>query len=423
MEEQQDTDLWTSFLDALTPFIVPDWGDAISFLPLAVLGLVLLAVLFLALRWRAAAEINRSRVPPRVSLPPPPGVHLPGPSRWPFVLPMAAFLIFFAMAIPPRDESGETASFANLPILIAGLLVAAVALGGWLRDAMSEWRRTAQAVTVGASDHGASGGPLLTHGPATYHAAEATSGAGAVRVAGAPGSPDARSSAAPLSRPPQEPPPGVHLPGPSPWPFFAPLSLTVILLGVIFSAALVVAGIVMGAIAAIGWLRDAGHEYRQVERGHHPEPVTRDPRRVWPGAVVTVYMLVAAVAIFAIVAPNAIAVLNASPSPSGEPAASGGAGGDTLDPAVSIAAENIAFDTNTLTVPAGEPFTIDFQNREAAPHNVAIYGSAALDTEFFLGEVFTGPAERQYQVGALDPGDYYFLCSVHPNMNGTLTAQ
>ena len=34
----------------------------------------------------------------------------------------------------------------------------------------------------------------------------------------------------------------------------------------------------------------------------------------------------------------------------------------------------------------------------------------------------TGPAEANYQVPALDAGDYKFQCSVHPNMTGTLTA-
>ena len=39
------------------------------------------------------------------------------------------------------------------------------------------------------------------------------------------------------------------------------------------------------------------------------------------------------------------------------------------------------------------------------------------------GEVFTGVATRTYDVPALAAGSYQFVCTVHPNMVGTLTAQ
>lgn len=87
-----------------------------------------------------------------------------------------------------------------------------------------------------------------------------------------------------------------------------------------------------------------------------------------------------------------------------------------------IAAQNVAFDVNELTVPAGEPFTIEFDNREAVAHNVAILkGTEPL----FQGEIFTGPGVRTYVVDALPPGEYTFICQVHPiaAMTGTLTVQ
>ena len=36
------------------------------------------------------------------------------------------------------------------------------------------------------------------------------------------------------------------------------------------------------------------------------------------------------------------------------------------------------------------------------------------------GELITGPDEIQYEIPALDAGEYYFLCIVHPTMNGTV---
>ena len=38
----------------------------------------------------------------------------------------------------------------------------------------------------------------------------------------------------------------------------------------------------------------------------------------------------------------------------------------------------------------------------------------------FKGEIFNGVAEKDLQVPALAAGTYQFVCSVHPNMLGTL---
>ena len=40
-----------------------------------------------------------------------------------------------------------------------------------------------------------------------------------------------------------------------------------------------------------------------------------------------------------------------------------------------------------------------------------------------MGDDFKGVATRDYQVPALAAGEYTFVCTVHPNMTGTLTAQ
>lgn len=87
---------------------------------------------------------------------------------------------------------------------------------------------------------------------------------------------------------------------------------------------------------------------------------------------------------------------------------------------LAIAANNLAFDTDCLAAPAGEAFTIEFDNQEAVPHNVAIYDSESAGTTFFQGEIITGPTTTTYEPDPIDQeGNLYFQCDVHPTMNGT----
>jgi plastocyanin len=90
--------------------------------------------------------------------------------------------------------------------------------------------------------------------------------------------------------------------------------------------------------------------------------------------------------------------------------------------ALTIQASNLAFSTNQLSAPAGKPFQIVFENKEAAPHNVAIYTDSSASKPVFKENPFSGPRREVYEVPALDPGQYYFRCDVHPNMSGTLTS-
>jgi plastocyanin len=85
-----------------------------------------------------------------------------------------------------------------------------------------------------------------------------------------------------------------------------------------------------------------------------------------------------------------------------------------------ITAQGTAFDRQQLEVPAGRPFQLLFDNREGAPHNVAIYDEAG--QPLFVGEIFGGPGSRTYDVPAIPTGAYRFRCDVHPEMTGTVTA-
>jgi plastocyanin len=369
-------DLWTSFLNFVSQIVTPTWNDLLQYMPLLILGLVGLSVMYLARVWTANMALNRPRIPQRVTEGPiPPGVHLPGPSVWPFVLPFAGMFVLLGLVLPLPGLPVN-------PILVGlGALLALVGILGWYRDAGREWRRM---------ELGAHAGHLTSH-------------------------------AVVPALPAKEPPPGIHLPGPSPWPFFAPIALMFIFAGLIFGTLMFLAGIVMGAIAAIGWYRDAGHEYHQVEAGHPAEPRTRDPRKAFPMSVVKVYVGIAAVVILITLAPWLFSFL-----PAGGGAAVPSAGGGqtpTANPVIS-AVSIASFEQKEVVVAANVPLKLEFDNKQAGvPHNVGIYDTPARATEIFKGELITGPAKIVYDVPPLAPGSYYFQCDIHPNMNGTLAAK
>lgn len=104
---------------------------------------------------------------------------------------------------------------------------------------------------------------------------------------------------------------------------------------------------------------------------------------------------------------------------SGEPPGGGPPGGGE---APTVVAQGIAFDTDTISLPADRPSSLTFDNRDpGVPHNIAIYTDESLSEALFQGEIVTGPATVQYEVPPLPAGEYYFHCDVHPNMNGTVT--
>lgn len=88
-----------------------------------------------------------------------------------------------------------------------------------------------------------------------------------------------------------------------------------------------------------------------------------------------------------------------------------------------IVAEGIQWTTTCLVAPAGEPFTITMDNRDAdTPHNVAIASDSDFADFLFTGDLETGPGVFEYDVDPLDAGSYPFRCDVHPTMLGTLAA-
>jgi plastocyanin len=94
-------------------------------------------------------------------------------------------------------------------------------------------------------------------------------------------------------------------------------------------------------------------------------------------------------------------------------------GGGGQGAAVTVTAQNIAFDTDTIELPADTESTITLVNEDTEPHNIAIYTDDTVAENLFRGDTVTGD-RIDYTVPPLDAGEYYFQCDVHPTMNGSV---
>lgn len=190
--------IWNAILELLARFVTPDWGALIALLPIAVAALVVLFIAWLVWRLMSLGPPRRGkrRQPPR----PPAGVHLPGPSFAPLFGAVGTALLLFGLvfgglilylglvalalsllywgAEAMRDYDHATAAQSSLPavihpgpppgvhmpgpsfrpviaalaltvlmfglvfggwLLAVGLLMLAISLVGWLRDARAEY--------------------------------------------------------------------------------------------------------------------------------------------------------------------------------------------------------------------------------------------------------------------------------------------
>jgi plastocyanin len=121
-------------------------------------------------------------------------------------------------------------------------------------------------------------------------------------------------------------------------------------------------------------------------------------------------------------APPASAPAMSTAPAASEPASAAPGSPMAIGATLHIAAQNIEFDTNHLDAPAGQAFTLEFDNNDPGiPHNVEIKDASGASR--FKGQIVTGPMKVSYQIPALEAGTYMFVCDVHPNMTGTLTVK
>ena len=199
--------IWTNLINFIAQFVSPDWGKVIGLIPLGVIALFGLYCLWLV---RSLATLGPAERGGRPRSPlPPAGVHMPGPSLAPAfaalgvglvvwglvfraILPIGlivlvlALLYWFregmrdydhveptAIALPALIHDGPPAgvhmpgpSFRPIlaglsmmvivfglvfgaPILVAGFLMLAITLLGWLHDARTEYSLVVEADRTG----------------------------------------------------------------------------------------------------------------------------------------------------------------------------------------------------------------------------------------------------------------------------------
>jgi plastocyanin len=104
-------------------------------------------------------------------------------------------------------------------------------------------------------------------------------------------------------------------------------------------------------------------------------------------------------------------------------AAGGGSSDAPAEADATVTAADMAFQPGTVTVTAGaDTLTIALVNNDAMPHNIAIYSDDSKAEKLFEGEMVTD-GTIVYDIGELAPGEYFFDCSLHPDMTGTLVVE
>jgi plastocyanin len=325
--------------------------------------LAILVVLWLAWTIRRFATAGPTRrAPPRIDPIPPPELHMPGPSAAPILVAFGAASLFGGLVI------GGVALAGGVVVLVATLAI-------WGREAMRDYGHLEPVQTL----------------PAVV----------------------------------REPPPGVHMPGPSIRPFVGALGVSALFGGLIAGGLVLVVSVLFLIWALLGWLIDFRAEYAKTEEADRTGHLENIPDRQLPmrGLQLFAVLFVAAGLVQAGLLPPRIG--SAAGGPGASPGASAGAAVSLPPGTLEVVAQNIAFDVKALTVAAGKPFAIEFVNKDVGiDHNVDIRDAAG-NAVIQVQPNTPGGQTSLYEYNALQPGTYTFICSVHPigPMTGVLTVK
>jgi plastocyanin len=357
--------IWNGILGFTQQLVIPDWGGLVALIPIGLVAFVGLWLVLTVRRFALAGPTRRGKR--RVQPMPPPGVHLGPVSFAPILGATGLFLVLLGLVFGGA-------------LIVAGIAAFVLTLLYWGREGLADYDHLVHAETAP---------------PAVVH----------------PG-----------------PPPGVHMIGPSFRPIVASLGLAVLFYGLVFGGWLLAVGVILLILSLIGWLADARAEYVKAVEADRTGHLEALPAPSWPKGILWMFavLVIAAVVLNAgILPPKSSTAAGAGgsgqPPASGGPAGSGAPGGSGGPGGIAISAEGLKFSTDALKTPADKPFKISFDNKDAGiTHDIAIQDSGG--TILFNGADVPGPKTETYDVPALKPGSYKFVCTFHANMTGTLTA-
>jgi plastocyanin len=326
-----------------------------------ILGILFIVWFALMLRAYATAGPTR-RAPPRIEPLSPPQLHMPGPTAAPLLVAFGAASLFGGLVL------GGAALAGGVVILVATLAL-------WGREAMRDYARLEPVQTL----------------PAVV----------------------------------REPPPGVHMPGPSIRPFMGALGVSALFGGLIAGGLVLFVSVLFLAWTLLGWLIDFRAEYAKTEEADRTGHLENIPDRRLPtrGLQLFAVLFVAAGLVQTGIFPPKIG--GATGGPGASPGASGVAAASLPPGTQQVVALNIAFDVKALTVDAGKTFAIQFVNKDTGiDHNVDIRDAAG-NADVQVQPNTPGGQTTLYQYKPLQPGTYTFICSVHPigPMTGVLTVK
>ena len=79
----------------------------------------------------------------------------------------------------------------------------------------------------------------------------------------------------------------------------------------------------------------------------------------------------------------------------------------------------LKFDPGEVSVQAGADVRLTFENRSTVPHNLTFQGPPSVAT----ATVVAAGASEKLGFKAPDTGEYPFVCTLHPGMEGTLLVE